>query len=748
MELTTIATLLEQRGIVLTLSAEGKLQSSAPAGAIPPELAQIIRENRAALLAKLKEEQASAPAPEREQAPAPAPETERQADNLRPWRPTPTELARWDSYYQGAAWYAGKNLFRDNPAGLALEYATGNNSGACCALFSVSLLAFYGDCQALALTTESGQQELDPCQFTELLHQAYQECRAAALLALAFNFIESATRRGELQEVLTGRGFTLPTGQVSAPASTLTSIRQDMTSTCQVAATSAPAPGQKRQRRAIVYADIKTGRAVNEQATRIDFAPGATLSELVSAITAVTECGRLFLCGEPPASFEMWLLDPGMHALYTTGKRGHYFDTEKATNHVGRYQHRATGQELEIRTLHSWYGDAPYTPEEAQGAMQLLSQYLQREFMPETRAYATPALTYQSLWQLLNRLNKRQFELLPEDIRALIHSTTGQGRIELCTPDALSKIPALWYYDGVFMYSALCWGMPTELAAHDNLNEYAGKVPARYRIRYTVPATWEHIGLFMTPKDKVTGNARDRAAWCYPGQDYQGRTFETWADGAELDVAYNLPAGLQPWDITILERIVFKPEKDSEKKKPLDVITERLSKMREKVERDMLTDATRQALYRLVRGAIRNILLHGIGSFHRSEREVTFVLRDDEPAPDGYSNMRLIGEHTIRYSIPQKIEKYTQQFEHPEWTGLVWARCRARITRAALSLPRQALIAIRTDAIATTEEQPQWAESDKRGTLREKWHITRSMKAPHSFEELDGLVHQYVKEDR
>lgn len=746
MNTATIHTLLEQRGVVLSLGQDGKLLAT-PAANIPPELAQIIRENRAALLAKLKEEQASAPAPEPEQ--APAPETERQADNLRPWRPTPTELVRWDSYYQGAAWYAGKNLFRDNPAGLALEYATGNNAGACCALFSCPLLAFYGDCQARTLTTEQGPQELDPCQFTELLHQAYQERRAAALLALAFNFIESAARRGELQEVLTERGFS----PSSAPALALTSIRQDMTLTRQAAATSAPAPGQKsastRKARAIVYADITAGRAVTEQATRIDFTPGAALSEVVRVITAATECDRLFLCGEIPANFEAWLtMDAGMYETYAMGKRGHYLSTEKAVDYLARYQHRVTGQELEIRTLHSWYGDVAYTPEEAQGAMHLLNLYLQREFMPDTRAYATPALTYQSLWQLLNRLNKRQFELLPEDIRDVIRNSSGQGRIELCTPDALSKVPALWYYDGVFMYSALCWGMPTELATHDHINEYAGKVPARYRIRYTVPAIWEHIGLFMTPKDKVTGNSRDSASWCYPGQDYQGRTFETWADGAELDVAYNLPAGMPAWNIEILERIVFKPEKDSVNKKPLDVITERLSKMREKVERDMLTDTTRLALYRLVRGAIRNILLHGIGGFNRTEREVTYILPPGAEAPDDYSNVRMLENGMMRYNVPQKTEKYTQQSEHPEWTALIWARCRARITRAALSLPRQELIAIRTDAIAVTTEQPQWAESDKRGTLREKWHITRSMKAPHSFEELDGLVHQYVKEDR
>ncbi|GHO87015.1 hypothetical protein [Dictyobacter formicarum] len=67
------------------------------------------------------------------------------------------------------------------------------------------------------------------------------------------------------------------------------------------------------------------------------------------------------------------------------------------------------------------------------------------------------------------------------------------------------------------MYSALAWGLPTELVIHDMRNEYAGKVAARYRIRYTVPSDWQHLGLFMIPRDVVTGNQRDRHTWIFPG---------------------------------------------------------------------------------------------------------------------------------------------------------------------------------------------------------------------------------------
>jgi hypothetical protein len=70
------------------------------------------------------------------------------------------------------------------------------------------------------------------------------------------------------------------------------------------------------------------------------------------------------------------------------------------------------------------------------------------------------------------------------------------------------------------------------------------------------------------------------------------------------------------------------------------------------------------------------------------------------------------------------------------------------MTKWALSLPRESIIAIRTDAIATTQEVPEWKSSEKVGTLREKWNIHKQLKVPHSYEELDMLVDKYVKEGR
>src|SRR5579875_2792086 len=495
-----------------------------------------------------------------------------------------------------------------------------------------------------------------------------------------------------------------------------------------------------------VYADINTGQAVSADGKHISFPPGASLPDVLRAIyPQIGVCNRLFLCGDVPPEYETWLTNPEMFTRYSTHKRGHYLDHETREYSVARYTRRATGQDLEIRSLYAWFGDAVYTPDQARASMALLNQYLQRSFGERTVAFATPALTFQTLYKTMNHLHNKAFPPLDSDLRELIRTTTGQGRIEMLTLPHIDKVPGLYYYDGIFMYGAFTWGMPTELLSRDNQNAYAGKVPARYRIRYTVPKHWQHIGLFATPKESD--------GWMYPGLEHAGQTFETWVDGAELDILAdlygdgdkahyreNMLIGMATWKINILERIIFKTEKESANSKPLDALTKRLTDMRSAVEHDAESDSLRADLYGFVRGFLRNILLHGIGSFHRHERDITYIMRTDEPAPDNYTNARLLDDNMIMYSVPQGVEDYTAQFIHPEWSSLIWARCRARMTKTALSLPREQLISIRTDALAVSHPRAEWSQNQKIGQLREKWAIARPLKAPHTFDEFDKIA--------
>jgi hypothetical protein len=206
--------------------------------------------------------------------------------------------------------------------------------------------------------------------------------------------------------------------------------------------------------------------------------------------------------------------------------------------------------------------------------------------------------------------------------------------------------------------------------------------------------------------------------------------------------------GFKAWNIIILERIVFKLEKDSAIKKPLDSLTKKLVSMREQVEKDARLDTARAVIYKLVRGMVRNIVLHGIGAFHRNKRDVTIILRKEDIAPDNVIGVKPLEDGRVVYTIPGKIDEYSEQFDHPEWSALIWARCRGRMTKWALGLPRESIIAIRTDAIATTKEVPEWKSGTKVGTLREKWTIKKQLKAPHNLPALDAIVEKYSKEGR
>jgi hypothetical protein len=520
---------------------------------------------------------------------------------------------------------------------------------------------------------------------------------------------------------------------------------------------SAPDTEQGEQQQWVtIFADIRAGRALTEQGIAFTFPSDCSLSTFLTEATKITGVNRVFLCGARPGGdsakdFNTWLLDARMMDEYITRPGGHSLNPLKPDSSVAHYVHRFTRKSIDIRRIMTWLGDdrdeqdAPlYSIEDARAALALTEKYL-RQFFPSHHNFkhlgGTPSSTFKALWTEGNRIAGKKFEPLSEEIQALIRQNAGQGRIEFFGQHSQGKLPGLYYYDGIFTYAALTREMPTELAIHDHKNEYAGYAAAHYRIRYTVPASWQHVGLFMT---KRTGTHwREQDGWFYPGASEAGQTFETWANGAELHVAYNLPPGMPAWDITILERIVFKPEKESSVKSVLETITSTLIRVREQIDKDKRQDVKRVRLYDLARGAVRNILLHGIGSFYRSNQVTRTYLRlDTEPAPAGYTDAEQLNEHLWVYQV---LETSTDtSMSHPEWAALIWARCRARMTRAALSRPYNDIIAIRTDAIAVTHPVASWEANTKVGQLRRKWAVTKSLPAPATTEKLDELQHKIL----
>ena len=64
----------------------------------------------------------------------------------------------------------------------------------------------------------------------------------------------------------------------------------------------------------------------------------------------------------------------------------------------------------------------------------------------------------------------------------------------------------------------------------------------------------------------------------------------------------------------------------------------------------------------------------------------------------------------------------------PHWAAWIWGNARTRLTRAALALPFDSIMALRTDGIWTTydvsqDENPIWQDTGKPGSWRKKYEL-------------------------
>lgn len=506
--------------------------------------------------------------------------------------------------------------------------------------------------------------------------------------------------------------------------------------------------------RMAAYIDASAGRGVLDTGSRLTGAPNASLARIMRALPSGIE--RVYLCGDRPGDGSLggmlrWAL-VGMQELageWEQQPRGHYLPIRESgagleDEPVLRFQHRESGRQVDVRRMDVWLGDeAEYTPEDARATMQALTTALQQAFGPDAFPRATPAQTGRELWGghkgLVHRLD---YPPLPVDLQRLIRSTSGQGRIELCPPKA-ATLPAFYYLDGRLMYGALVNDLGIGPCQQDTLSTFKPYQRGRYRIRFTVPANWRHIGPFMVAGDP-NGNEEER--WQYPTTP--GSTFEAWADGAELWAMqqYQERSGTN-WQIEILERLLFTGQARGHG--PLHLWAKKLIDLRE--DSTQRVEAGRLDAHQgeLLGAALRSILLHGIGAFHRGAHAVTRWTSDPSRVPTSAASVRQWGTWWL-WQEQERLDSYAQQFEHPEWSAAIWARCRARLLyhrydrehdhySGALTLPREHIIAFMTDCIYTSC-LPDWTSSSARiGQFRLKGRIDRPVKTPRSFEELYKL---------
>lgn len=447
------------------------------------------------------------------------------------------------------------------------------------------------------------------------------------------------------------------------------------------------------------------------------FVPVTRALDLATLLHHHGHADVVYLVGPRPgrdvSGFSAWLAGPLPEGWASDG---HYL--ARLHRPVLRFAHR-DGRRVEVHRASAWFGEGDYAPSQAGDALALLDDALRASFDEHARALNTPATTGRDLW-LRSIPHGAEYPCLSDEHQQLIRSTSGQGRWELHHHGA-ETLPGLVGYDMRYGYAAMLWGLGVGPAVHDTVPEYAGQQRGRYRVRVTVPAGWRHVGLLPFAED-------DGETWSYPSEP--GRTFVTWADGAELHVAY-----AYGWDVAILERLLLVNGK------PLDAWQTRMIDVRDRLLAQVRAGEADVATATLAADAARMCLLAAVGAFHGAPREVTRSSADVSMIPAGasgvdYSDAAWTWTETVAAAWPETV--------HPEWSAAVWARCRARLltsrqSTGALHVARENVIAMRQDGLYLTAD-PGWSDTGRVGAMRRTTVIDRPVLAPRTVADLLELV--------
>ncbi len=513
-----------------------------------------------------------------------------------------------------------------------------------------------------------------------------------------------------------------------------------------------------------VWLDAATGDlATQSHVGRVDLGartPGDILDAVTAAAPAVQ---RIYITAGDPwhlssqryptlkEAVAAWLNTPSPRWMESRG-RGANRDQFAShlvhpRNPVGRYIPAGAerdARQVEIHSVGPWFNPDGADVATVRHAFWLIYEALQRQW-PDIVMMAFPSAQGRDLWKRTIPTSGQfagGFPVMSEELRALMHATAGQGRTELIAASRVpAELPGLYEADRTFAYGRHTHrsgvGAPTRItpkmfeAMDAKQRRKALKDPSHWHIRATVPHGWNHVGILPAP---VPG---DRA-WEYPATP--GTTFTTWAGGTEVFLALNNPQQM-PWRIEILDGLVWK-EGD-----PLDKWAVNLKSAWSDLvalSRVHGDERTRRAAHLASRG-IRSILLYGIGDFARRPRVNTGTTPIDQPVPDG---AMIIGqdEHVTTWERATSLAR--DPWAHPEWAAGVWSDARAALLdmsirdgktaiahAGALHLPPGSVVALRTDAVYSTEPI-RWPYFGKPGEYLLKGYLPGPVDAPVTEERL------------
>lgn len=457
--------------------------------------------------------------------------------------------------------------------------------------------------------------------------------------------------------------------------------------------------------RELAALDWQTGHYIDEHGVELFIDERASVAQMLDQLPLHTE--RVLLTGPRPhdddvAAFREWVTEP-----VEGWEPRHYL--ERTTRPVMEW--RTEGRHVELIRAASWFGDTDAGPVEVLDAI-LRTRQLVDQAWPGATLLRSPATTGRELFVRSIPKGER-WPVLPDELQQLVRSTSTQGRIELVWQGA--ELPGLVEYDARVFYAALCAELPAgEPEQWRGEHPYGDYARARVLARWTIPADWNHVGILPHLENGV--------GWSWP--DTPGATYEGWIAGVELQLARRWG-----WHVEVLESLVW-PTKG----RPLDSWARKLADMAQTAEHEGR---------RLVRAALRSIVLHAIGAFQGREQTVTksadAATLDELPA--GATSPRWEGDSIV---WGETLGQAWPEAAHPEWCAEVWARARVRLldspapdnTRVgALHVPREQLVGFYTDAIFLTVD-PAWPDDGKVGRFRKEMAAYHALRAPRSIGDL------------
>ncbi len=474
----------------------------------------------------------------------------------------------------------------------------------------------------------------------------------------------------------------------------------------------------KYRERATAYYDPQSGQLYSEKSRVHKLGPHASLAEVLEAC----DCPVLYLLPNGEGAY------PGASAYYSIAELEVRKYLEKRQAATVRYQ----GKMIHVYPLSTWcqiQGGASL--KEAIRGMRTVQRELEQAFQPQkvtagrAEKFLIPLLATPS--QMGADLLKRSlpydqvYEPLPEQTAFTILQELGQGRIETFY-HGRDEVEQVYAYDGRWMYASCLRHVPVGPVIHDRQEEIAAYIPGFYRVEVHIPAQWQHIGLL--PMRNAVGSAQK---FSYPRQ--AGQTFESWCSSSELSLALK-----QGWSVAVKERILWPqthmlPE-------PLKLWGDRLITLR--MER---AKGYEEPIRGMLEAAVRNILLHTIGGFHRVTREFDGYTSDVMTIPATATSFELLADGEIwRYTLADKLSPLQEVLSQPHWAASVWGAARKKLAEQALQVPLDDLMAMRVDAVWTAREMP-WRDTGKVGVFRrEQLEYDRHVRWPRTTGDMVQLV--------